>query len=211
MSEQAVLAEFNRCVGRWVDAQDLPASKKNTLRMLAYKASKDGWRHIWSIGKMVAYSRSVEAKKLGIMPVSRRTLERHLAEFGRLGLVARNRRTRKTDNRKTSNEYVFRFDRVFVGGKLARFDFATGEIIPLVSDASNDLQECDVSAGEQMRQNKPLSELAREPAPVADDWPDPYEDDYEDGYQAVEPEPSPFSLPRSAAKSGYKSGSLAAR
>src|SRR6185437_7029995 len=110
------LADFNRNVGKWVDAQDLPTAKKNTLRLIAYKAGMTDWAHFWSIGRMAKWSSGQEAKRLGIKAVSRRTLERHLTDFERLRLVARNRRTRPTDNRKTSNEYVFRFDRVFVGG-----------------------------------------------------------------------------------------------
>lgn len=146
------LAEFNRNVGRWVEAQDLSPAKKNVLRLIAYKASMKDWTHFWGIGKLVAWSRGPEAKRLGIKEVSRRTIERHLTEFEGIGLVARKRRTRPTDNRKTSNEYVFRFDRAYIGGKLVGYDFSTGQITPLPIDASNDLVFSGIIAGQEMRQ-----------------------------------------------------------
>jgi hypothetical protein len=146
------LTAFNHNVTRWCRAQGLPDNLWNTLRILAYNADKDTWRHIWSVDKMAAYSRTAKARKLGITDVSRATLYRHLNQLEKLGLVERASRTRPTDHRRTSNEYALRFDRVSVDDWPAQYDFQTGEITPFERETPTDLHVSDVSAGQKVYQ-----------------------------------------------------------
>ncbi len=144
------LTDFNHAVTAWCNAQDVSAGARNVLRILAYKASIDGWSHFYGIGKMATWSRSPLARKLGIRPVTRQTIHRHLAELERLELVSHKQRHRPGRG-QTSNEYVFRFDRAYIGGTLHEFDFKTGTVgWPIGNVTAVDQSQREVSAGEPL-------------------------------------------------------------
>ena len=124
----AGLADFNRNVTRWVNEQDISGTLRNTLRIIGYRADMVTWRHHWGIGTMAAYSRSVQARKLGITPLTRGTFQRHLNKLEKLGLVTRVNRAHPA-GRKTTNEYLLHFDMLTIDGyPMAGYNFRTGEI-----------------------------------------------------------------------------------